>query len=269
MGWYRSYRSNNFGWAPYVPVAERRRRAATKVTALKKKGRVISPVEIAGREIADTFWGRAWCGNLERYSDYENRLPRGRTYARNGSVIDLQIAAGKVTALVSGTEIYEVGIKIKALDAKKWQDVKAVCSGKIDSVVELLQGKLSKGVMEIITSKDKGLFPAPRQIEFECSCPDWAGMCKHVAAALYGVGARLDQCPELLFVLRKVDHTELITGAAAGTLTRRASRHFGRVLDKSAITGIFGIELDERSGKAVPAARKRGGGKRRHKIKVT
>ncbi len=164
-------------WRPYVSVAERRRQAARKVAKLQKAGRKVSPVEIAGRKIAVTFWGDAWCTNLEAYSDYANRLPRGRTYVRNGSVIDLQIEAGRVRSLVSGSDIYEVDINIKPLAKKRWADIKGRCAGQIDSLVELLRGSISKGVMEIVTRKGEGLFPAPREITLSCSCPDWATMC--------------------------------------------------------------------------------------------
>ncbi|MFH2009173.1 MAG: hypothetical protein ABI333_21470 [bacterium] len=230
-------------WPPYVPVAERRRRAAKKVAKMKKSGRDISPVEIAGRKIAATFWGEAWCKNLEAYSDYSNRLPRGRTYVRNGSVIDLQIEAGRVRALVSGTDLYNVDIKIKPLPKKKWTEIKGQCAGQIDSLVELLQGSLSKGVMGIVTRKGEGLFPSPREITLGCSCPDWATMCKHVAATLYGVGARLDHEPELLFTLRGVDPTEMVE-AAVDQPTAAGKARKGRVLKTDELSSVFGVDID-------------------------
>jgi len=231
------------GWRPYVPVAERRRQAARKIAKLKKSGRDIAPVEIAGRKITTTFWGDAWCNNLEAYSDYANRMPRGRTYVRNGSVIDLQIDAGSVRALVSGSEIYEVDIKIKRLAKKRWTDIKGRCAGQIDSLVELLQGSISKGVMEIVTRKGEGLFPSPREISLSCSCPDWATMCKHVAATLYGVGARLDQEPELLFTLRGVDPTEMVEAAVDQPPTGSKPRR-GRALQSDELSSVFGVDID-------------------------
>ena len=96
------------GYPPYVPVAKRRQQAEKKVQALKKKGHDINPIVVEGRMIAKTFWGKAWCKHLESFSDYENRLPRGRTYVRNGSVIDLKLSAGQIKALVSGSSIYRV-----------------------------------------------------------------------------------------------------------------------------------------------------------------
>src|SRR6266446_4162937 len=151
------------GWAPYVPVAARRRKAEREMEKLRKKGAVLSPVKIDGRQIARTFWGKAWCDNLESYRDYENRLPRGRTYVRNGSVVDLQIAPGKVTALVNGSELYSIEIAIRRLDASRWDRIVEACAGKIYSVVALLQGRLSDSALAVIAGRDSGLFPAPSE----------------------------------------------------------------------------------------------------------
>src|SRR5262249_30702744 len=194
-----------FDWNPYVRVASRRQQAAHRLAKLRKKGNEVSPVQIEGRKIATTFWGKAWCENLERYSDFENRLPRGRTYVRNGSVIDLQVAAGTVTALVSGSDVYDVRVDVAVVPKARWRAICRDCTGAMDAVIELLQGRLSTSVMARICEAKTGLFPAPREISFRCSCPDWAWMCKHVAAVLYGIGARLDERPELLFLLRRVD----------------------------------------------------------------
>jgi uncharacterized Zn finger protein len=238
------------GWAPYVPVAERRRKAERMVASLKKKGRVCDPVVIEGRAIARTFWGKNWCANLEAYSDYANRLPRGRTYARNGSVIDLQIDRGKISALVSGSSVYKVDIGVHPLDKDLWQAMLTECAGKVASLVELLQGRLSDAVMEVVTRQGKGLFPAPKQISFRCSCPDSATMCKHVAAVLYGIGARFDRQPELLFRLRHVDPQELIRQAGSLPMAEAPGEH--RLLETTDLSGLFGIELDE-APSAAPA----------------
>ena len=238
MGWY-SYDN----WRPYVSAAERRRRAAKKIDKMRKDGHNVSPIKIVGRKIAATFWGEAWCKNLEAYSDYSNRLPRGRTYVRNGSVIDLQIEVGRVHAIVSGSEIYKVAIEIKPLAKKRWADIKGQCAGRIDSLIELLRGSISKGVMEIVTRKGEGLFPSPREISLRCSCPDWATMCKHVAATLYGVGARLDHEPELLFTLRGVDPTEMVEVAVDQPSTIRKSR-MSRVLKTDELSSVFGVDID-------------------------
>ena len=232
-----------WSFRPYVPMAQRRAKAMRRLEKLAKKGQKISSVEITGRTIATTFWGKAWCDNLESYSDYSNRLPRGRTYARNGSVVHLQIDPGKVTSLVSGSELYRITIDVKPLGAATWKAVKTKCSQQIGSLVELLQGKLSKGVMEIVTTHHGGLFPAPKEIEMSCSCPDWAGMCKHVAATLYGVGNRLDHQPELLFALRQVDPMELIAQAGSSVIKKPATGK-RKIIAANDLADVFGIEFD-------------------------
>lgn len=238
MGWYG-------GFPPYVTVAERKRKAAKEVEKLKKKGQICQPIVIEGQLIANTFWGKAWCKNLESYSDYSNRLSRGRSYVRHGSVIDLKMAIGAITAKVCGSSIYSVKITIEKVITTKWNNIVSECAGKIDSVIELLQGKFSKAVMQIITDPQKGLFPHPKEIKFKCSCPDWADMCKHVAAVLYGVGARLDNKPEELFLLRQADHGELISKAATTSLTQISSDQNDQVLDSSDLSSLFGIEIDD------------------------
>jgi uncharacterized Zn finger protein len=230
-------------WRPYVSQAERRRKAAAELMKLKKKGHPIDPVVLKGRTIAGTFWGKAWCDNLEGYSDYSNRLPRGRTYVRNGSVVDLQIAPGEVIARVSGSDLYKVKVDIQPVAKPRWKSICKDCAGGIDSLVELLQGRFSKGVMERICVRGSGLFPAPKEISFSCSCPDWASMCKHVAAVFYGIGSRLDDKPELLFRLRKVDEKELLAGAAAGLPVSKKKPAAGKVLDSGDLSGIFGLDF--------------------------
>lgn len=241
-----------FRWRPYVSVAKRRQSALRRIKELSRQGHVAQPVTIDGRVIARTFWGQAWCDNLESYSDYSNRMPRGRTYVRNGSVVDLQIAERRITALVSGSELYEIEIRIKQARKDRWQTVKQACLGKIDSVVELLQGRLSQGVMQVLTAREGGLFPSPQEIELKCSCPDWASMCKHVAAVLYGVGARLDTQPDLLFLLRAVDANELIAHAAAGSLGAAANAPPAMADDE--LSRVFGIELDATPRERAPVA---------------
>ncbi len=242
-------------WRPYVPVSARRRRAGREVEKLRKKGVDVQPVEIEGRKIARSFWGEAWCEHLEKFSDYANRLPRGRTYVRNGSVCHLQINPGSVEAMVSGSEIYTVTVDIDPLSTRQWTEVKKRCAGQIGSLLELLQGKLSTSVMQVVTDRNKGLFPRPKEIHLHCSCPDWAVMCKHVAAVLYGVGARLDEKPELLFLLRGVDHEELIatdSGAAVATAAGRGSRR--RVAgDLEDVFGIDIVQEDRPLRRAAPA----------------
>jgi uncharacterized Zn finger protein len=237
------------GFPEYVPVAERRKRAARKLAQLRKKGCDPKPVQIDGRVIAKTFWGKAWCDHLESHADLANRLPRGRTYVRNGSVIDLQIAEGEVRALVSGSEIYEVKVRIRPLAAARWKLVRRECAGQIGTVVELLAGEFSSAVMEVLCHGQKGLFPGTREIAMSCSCPDGAWLCKHLAAVLYGVGARLDHEPELLFTLRAVDGAELVAAAGKAGAIANAAPTDGAI-GKEHLAEIFGIEMEA----ATPAA---------------
>ncbi|MCU7906150.1 MAG: helix-turn-helix domain-containing protein [Candidatus Thiodiazotropha sp. (ex Epidulcina cf. delphinae)] len=256
-------------WAPYVSVAKRRANAAKEMKKLKKKGIEIEPIEVQGRKIAGTFWGEAWCNHLEKFSDYKNRLPRGRTYVRNGSVCHLAISKGKVEAIVSGSSLYKIKINIAPLSARKWKAIRKQCAGRIGSMLELLQGRFSDNVMKIVTDQDRGLFPKPSEINLACDCPDWAEMCKHIAAVLYGVGARLDHQPELLFLLRNVDHEALISSeldiqtATAGKGKRR--------LVGADLSDVFGVDMEEPvkpSRKKGVAGRKAVTGKKAVKKKV-
>lgn len=231
-------------WRPYVSVAQRRANAAREIKKLRKKGLDIEPISIQGQKIVSTFWGKAWCKHLEQFSDFDNRLPRGRTYVRNGSVCHLVIKKGEIDAIVSGSQMYKVNIRIAPLAPNRWKNVRKQCAGQIGSILELLEGRLSDQVMTIVTDPTKGLFPQPRDIKLHCDCPDWADMCKHVAAVLYGVGARLDKSPELLFLLRKVEYHELISGeldilaATTGTGKRRQ-------LAKQDLSTLFGVDIDD------------------------
>ena len=244
------------GWPRYVPAAERRVKAAKETQKLAKKGLALQPVRIEGKSIARTFWGKAWCANLESYSDYANRLPRGRTYVRNGSVCHLEIDAGTIRAKVSGSRLYDVTISIKALRPEEWAGIKKRSAGEIHSLLDLLGGRLSKEVMAIVTDREHGLFPKPKDIRLACSCPDWAGMCKHVAAVLYGVGARLDERPELLFSLRGVRHEELISASVEEAVESAVRGGRGRRLADSDVAEVFGLEMELPASRPFPAARR-------------
>lgn len=242
MGWRHE-------WKPYVPVAVRRAKATKHAATLaKKRGKALAPISIEGRKIAKSFWGDAWCKSLERHSDFSNRLPRGASYVRNGSVIDLQIEPGQVKALVSGSEVYTVTIRIEKLPAAAWSRIRSDCAQSIDSLIDLLQGKFDQAIMERLTRRDGGLFPLPREIKPGCTCPDWANVCKHVAAAFYGIGARLDVAPELLFKLRGVDHLELIGQAVSAENLNQAlgAGRTGTLADEN-LGELFGIELETTS----------------------
>ena len=228
------------GWASYESVAQRRAKALREITRLTKQGRSLAPVTIEGRKIATTFWGKSWCDNLESYRDVAYRLDRGRSYVRNGLVIDLHIAERKITAMVSGTAIYQVAITIDPVAGAHWKSIRKDCAGGIDSLVALLQGRLSQPVMERMCRQGQGLFPRPEEIHFKCSCPDYALMCKHVSAVLYGVGARLDSQPDLLFRLRAVDEKELVAGLDAVLPTAKPGR---KVLRADDLSAMFGLDM--------------------------
>lgn len=244
-----SYR--NGSWKPYVSKAQRRARAEQKISRMARAGDGPQPVRIDGSAIARSFWGKGWCRHLETFSDYSNRLPRGRSYVRSGAVCHLEIKPGRIEARVSGTRLYTVQADIAALSPAAWTALRQRCAGSIGSMIELLQGRLSEPVMRIVSDREHGLFPKPGEMKFTCSCPDWAGMCKHVAATLYGVGNRLDHAPELLFHLRGVDAAELIDAGFTAPPSQTAAAD-GGIADEQ-LGAIFGIELDEVPVAASPA----------------
>jgi uncharacterized Zn finger protein len=240
--------------------------AQKQIRDAAKKGKPMSPVVLGDREVAKTFWGKAWCANLEHYADFANRIDRGLRYVRNGSVVDLQVEAGLVKARVMGSELYTLKVKVTPLPAAAWAAVKKACAGGIGSVVELLEGKLSDSVMAVVTAPGKGLFPKPNEMHFSCSCPDWAEVCKHVAAALYGVGARLDSQPELLFTLRGVDANELVSrnvGKAVAGLAKKAAGAKAPKVKHGDLGALFGIDL--KGGKKEAAAKRATAGKKKPK----
>ena len=254
MNWWR--------YTSKPSVSEQRARAAREGEQLERRmaqsGRKRSPVTIEGRAIAHSFWGRAWCENLESYRDYAYRLPRGRSYVRHGAVLDLEIGPGRIAAVVCGTSLYDIDVRIKPLATQHWVQIKTRCAGEIGSLIELLEGRLSDRVMCIVTHPEQGLFPKPGEIDMSCTCPDQATLCKHVSAVLYGVGARLDAQPELLFVLRNVDHGELIAQAADLEVPRSTRR---KTIEAQDLADVFGIELAEAPGR-TPVSPKRSGGTR-------
>ena len=237
----------------YVSVGEKQQRAKKKLEKLMKENKDIKPVRIEGTTIAKTWWGKAWNKNLEAYADYSNRIGRGRTYVRSGSVLDLQIQEGHVKALVQGSESdpYSIVIKIKSLEKSIWEEIKIFCAGKLDSLQELLLGKFPEALSEMFTARGKGLFPSPKEIDFDCSCPDIASMCKHVAATLYGVGARLDHEPNLFFLLRQIEIGDLISETIKDKteeLLTRAQKKSQRILEDQDLSSVFGIEMDSAPG---------------------
>ena len=236
------------GFAPYVPVAQRRADAEKQRAKLQRNGEALHPVTIAGFAIAAKWWGKAWCKNLERYADYANRIGRGRSYVRHGMVLDLRIASGVVTALVQGSRAkpYKINVKVALLSAAARAQVEAACRGQLGSLSDLLAGQFPKALESLFTAEGTGLFPAPKDIQFDCSCPDWASMCKHVAAVLYGIGARFDEDPGLFFALRGLDPQQLIGGVVqqhTSDLLAKAKRTSKKVLADTDLGAVFGIEM--------------------------
>jgi uncharacterized Zn finger protein len=269
------------GYPPYVPVAERRAKAQRKLTQMRKKNPNLSPILIEGRALATTWWGKSWNRNLERYADYSNRIGRGRSYARHGSILDLQLSAGTVRALVQGSQSqpYHITITVDKLSARNWSHIRQACEGNFDSLSELLAGQFPRALQELFFADGSGLFPTPREIQFDCSCPDWASMCKHVAAALYGVGARLDEDPGLFFTLRDIQIDDLISETVAETtqaLLSKADTQSDNVLEDVDLGDVFGIELDDLEGSlpdlppvtSLPSAPKRARPKTRARQKT-
>ncbi len=237
-------------FAPYVSVGERKAKAAKKLKELQKKDPNIKPIIIEGSAIAKSWWGKSWNKNLEKYADFSNRIGRGRSYVRHGAVIDLRIDKGVVNAQVQGSDSapYAITIKIKKINKEIWEKIVFECDGKMDSLHEFLAGSFPKSLAEIFTAKGCGLFPSPKEIEFDCDCPDWADMCKHIAAVLYGIGARLDNDPKLFFTLRNVKVEHLVSKVVKDKtkkLLDNAGKKSSRVIDDADLSSVFGIELEE------------------------
>ena len=228
------------------PTAEELKQNAAKSSAkAKRKGIVYDPVIVSGRQICTSWWGNAWCENLERYADYASRIERGRRYVRNGSVIDLQISRGKVTARVQGTRKtpYKIEIRISPLSEEKCQEIMKRCGRKLDSLDALLSGNFPEDMKDLFFEKN-GLFPSPAEISLNCSCPDWALMCKHVAAALYGIGTRFDRNPLLFFELRGIDVERFIDVTLQDRIEEMLSNvgnRTSRMIDDEDLSTIFGV----------------------------
>lgn len=230
-------------WWSYEDVRQQKERLQREIAKRKKRGEKFEVLAApAGqKKLCATFWGQAWCRNLESYQQYESRLPRGRSYLRQGNVYNLIIEAGKLAAVVAGSELYDTSILIQPLPKKQWQKIVEQGSGQVGSMLDLLAGKLGDGLMRLLTDPKDGLFPKPREIHFNCSCPDHADMCKHVSAVLYGVGVLLDTKPELLFTLRGVDQAELLSNASSAAITDLSTSTGD--LAGADLSAIFGIDL--------------------------
>ena len=237
---------SNYGYPKYQSVAEKKEKARKSLVKLKKKNPDIEPVIIEGTKLAKSWWGKSWNENLESYADYENRITRGKSYVRNNAVLDLKISKGTIKAVVQGSRAkpYDVQIQIDPLSSEKWDQVTALCNHRIDSLEQLIEGKFPKELEVLFIDRKYGMFPSPKEIDFACSCPDWASMCKHVAAALYGIGSRLDVNPMLFFELRDLDGQELIKKSMdqkIESMMKNAGNKSKREIPDKDISDIFGL----------------------------
>ena len=230
------------------PSAEElRAKANESVRRAGKKGQSYEPVTCRSRrgEICESWWGQAWCENLEKYADYASRLDRGKGYVRSGAVIDLQISSGRVEAKVQGRRKtpYKVEIRIGRLKEEDCQRIIDRCTSRIESLETLANGDFPEELMDIFTERG-GLFPSPNEISFSCSCPDWAMMCKHVAAVMYGIGLRFDNNPFYFFTLRGIDPDRFIGVALQNSVEKmlaNADKGSDRIIDEGSITELFGV----------------------------
>ncbi len=230
----------------YVPIAQKKENAKKSMEKLKKSNPDIDPVIVEGKSIVNTWWGKAWNKNLESYADYSNRIGRGRSYVRSGAVLHLKINKGKISAIVQGsrTKPYSVDISIDPLDTQRWKQITNLCNRRIESLEQLVSGKFPKELEILFTATKEGLFPSPKEIHFHCSCPDGARLCKHVAAALYGMGARLDTNPTLFFDMRNIEFTELIKKSIEDkmqSMLKNAEKQSRRVITDKDIFDLFGV----------------------------
>jgi len=236
-----------YDYPKYVSVAEKKEKARKSLEKLAKKDKNLQPVIIEGRTLAKSWWGKAWNQNLESYADFSNRIARGRSYVRSNTVLDLKISSGKVLAKVQGSRVkpYDITIQIDSLESKKWDQVVALCNHRVDSLEQLLEGNFPKELEVLFREKKYGMFPSPKEIRFDCSCPDWASMCKHVAAVLYGIGARLDQNPMLFFELRSLNGEELIRKSMEKkmeSMLKNAGKKSSRGISDKEASDLFGLD---------------------------
>lgn len=221
----------------------KKKNPAKELLKLQKERPNARPVVVSRQKLAKTWWGQTWNKNLERYSDYSNRLPRGRSYVRAGNILDLQIGVGQVEAVVLGGDVYQVNIAIKPLSAAQWKHVVKVCGNRIAGLEQLCEGEFPAEFNELFSAQGSGLFPVPKDIQFDCSCPDWAGMCKHVAAVLYGIGVRFDEDPTLFFKLRDIPFEQLLKKSIerkSKEMLMNAEKVTSRVLSEEDATALFG-----------------------------
>ena len=227
-------------------------------------------IKLHSKSISNTWWGQEWCKTINVYADYENRLSRGKTYLRQERVQDLTIEDNTITAKVKGkwSDYYNVTIKIRELPRSKSN----IIIKKISELGSILKGSIPEDCRFLFSIGELGLFPTKDDLIYTCDCPDSCGgliygsnwnsakeicevdpnnamLCKHVAAVLYSVGSILDKEPLIIFQLRGINVTKYISeeivaqtnNLLVGLYQRKEEE---RVIDKSLISDVFGIDFD-------------------------
>lgn len=169
-------------------------------------------IKLQGTGRDQTWWARRWIAVLERF-DLGSRLTRGRSYARKGQVLDITIDRGHAAAKVQGSQPrpYKVSIIVKALSAAQWDRAVEAIASQAAFTAQLLNGSMPQEIESAFTAAGVSLFPASlREIETECSCPDWSNPCKHIAAVYYLLGQEFDRDPFLIFMLRGMPREDLL-----------------------------------------------------------
>lgn len=227
-------------------AAELRRKAEQSKKRSADSKKALEPVLIDGRQIAKTWWGEAWCTNLENYADYRNRIGRGKRHVRADTVIDMKMKGGTIKARVQGSRRtpYRVEIEIDPMPEARYKAVLKSLDSRIENLEALVNGDFPMAMKSLFTDLKSGLFPNPREIHFTCSCPGWASMCKHVAAVLYGIGNRLDHDPLLFFAMRGIDVSDFIQRSVKDKLSsmlKNADTHSHRIIDDQSVEELFGV----------------------------
>ena len=246
MSWYGGYGYGDYYRQP--TMAELGQKARASAAQLERKGRMLTPALVEGRTIARTWWGKAWVSNIERYADFSNRVGRGKRYVRAGCVIDLQVSKSRIEAVVQGSrkKPYEVSVYIEPMGDEAFAALLERCSTRADSLESLVAGDFPQEMKNQLTAGRDGIFPAPALVRFDCSCPDSALMCKHIAAAIMGVAPLLDANPLLLFELRGINTQDLVKRSVEQKLNlmlANADAPSPRILDVSddELTRLFGV----------------------------
>lgn len=193
-----------------MKAAELEALARQQLAALKAAGEELSPVVGTSRKLAAHFWGSAWMKHLALCESGGWSLAPGRSLLRHGCVLDLRLDQGCIRARVMEERLHEVTVNIDPLDGERLEELRAMCSGRIASLVPLLEGALDDALLATLCDPETGLLPDPGAWHMSCTCPDWSEPCPHAAAAIYAAGILIDAEPTLLFRLRQLEPRDLL-----------------------------------------------------------